>query len=45
MIYHMRDNHEVVIAKGKWKLVQFEIERISQFNQTIPINFYIVQFD
>lgn len=45
MLYQMGDNNEVIIAKEKWKLVQFEIERLSQFNQTNPINFYIVQFE
>lgn len=45
ILYQMKDKHEVIIAQGKWKLVQFEIERLSQFNQTNPINFYIVQFE
>ena len=41
--YYIEGNHEAIIDKEEWELVQLEIERRNQFRQDNHINFYIIQ--
>ncbi|WP_444474496.1 recombinase family protein [Streptococcus sanguinis] len=41
--YYIKGNHEAIIDKEEWELVQLEIERRNQFRQDNHINFYIIQ--
>lgn len=43
--YYIEGNHEAIINKEEWELVQLEIERRNQFRQDNHINFYIIQCD
>jgi hypothetical protein len=41
--YYIEGNHEAIIDKEEWDLVQLEVERRNQFRQDNHINFYIIQ--
>lgn len=41
--YYIEGNHEAIIDKEEWELVQLEVERRNQFRQDNNINFYIIQ--
>lgn len=41
--YYIKGNHEAIINKEEWDLVQLEIERRNQFRRDNHINFYIIQ--
>lgn len=41
--YYIEGNHEAIIDKEEWELVQLEVERRNQFKQDNHINFYIIQ--
>ena len=41
--YYIEGNHEAIIDKEEWDLVQLEVERRNQFRQDNHINFYITQ--
>lgn len=41
--YYIEGNHEAIIDKEEWELVQLEIERRNQFRKDNQINFYIIQ--
>ena len=41
--YYIEGNHEAIIDKEEWELVQLEVERRNQFKQDNYINFYIIQ--
>jgi hypothetical protein len=41
--YYIEGNHEAIIDKEEWELVQLEIERRNQFRHDNYINFYIIQ--
>ena len=41
--YYIEGNHEAIIDKEAWDLVQLEVERRNQFRQDNQINFYIIQ--
>ena len=41
--YYIENNHEPIIDKEEWDIVQLEVERRNQFRQDNHINFYIIQ--
>ncbi|WP_416351404.1 recombinase family protein [Streptococcus anginosus] len=41
--YYIEGNHEAIINKEEWDLVQLEVERRNQYRQDNHINFYIIQ--
>jgi DNA invertase Pin-like site-specific DNA recombinase len=41
--YYIEGNHEAIINKEDWDLVQLEVERRNQYRQDNHINFYIIQ--
>ena len=43
--YYIEGNHEAIIDKEEWDLVQLEVERRNQFRQDNHINFYIIQYE
>ncbi|WP_414716643.1 recombinase family protein [Streptococcus intermedius] len=43
MLYYIEGNHEAIINKEEWELVQLEIEQRNQFRKDNHINFYIIQ--